>query len=31
VLLDTDDGRVVLTPDDPDGFVAAVRAGMAGP
>ena len=31
VMLDTDDGRVVLTPDDPDGFVAAVRAGMAGP
>ncbi len=30
VLLQTDDGPVVLTPDDPDGFVAAVRRGMAG-
>jgi hypothetical protein len=29
VLLQTDDGPVVLTPDDPDRFVAAVRAGMA--
>lgn len=31
VLLQTDDGAVVVTPDDPDGFVAAVRARMAGP
>jgi hypothetical protein len=31
VLLQTDDGAVVVTPDDPDGFVAAVRAGMAAP
>jgi hypothetical protein len=30
VLLQTDDGAVVLPPDDPDGFVAAVRGGMAG-
>lgn len=30
VLLQTDDGNVVLTPDDAPGFVAAVRAGMAG-
>jgi hypothetical protein len=30
VALLTDDGIVVLTPDDPGGFVAAVRAGMAG-
>ncbi len=29
VLLQTDDGPVVLTPDDPDGFVLAVRKGMA--
>jgi PH (Pleckstrin Homology) domain-containing protein len=29
VLLDTADRRIVLTPDDPDAFVAAVRAGMA--
>jgi hypothetical protein len=29
VLLQTDGGPVVLTPDDPDGFVAKVRAGMA--
>ncbi len=29
VLLQTEGGPVVLTPDDPDGFVAAVRAGMA--
>jgi PH (Pleckstrin Homology) domain-containing protein len=28
VLLDTADGRIVLTPDDPDAFVEAVRAGM---
>lgn len=31
VLLETGDGRVVLTPDDPDGFVAAVRSRLAGP
>jgi hypothetical protein len=31
VMLETDGGRVVLTPDDPDGFVARVRAGMKGP
>ncbi len=30
VLLQTDRGPVVLTPDDPDGFVAAVRAGTSG-
>lgn len=30
VLLDTEAGSVVVTPDDPDGFVAAVRKGMAG-
>jgi Bacterial PH domain len=29
VLLDTAGGRVVVTPDDADGFVAAVRAGIA--
>jgi hypothetical protein len=29
VLLQTDGGRVVLTPEDPDAFVAAVRRGMA--
>lgn len=28
VLVETVDGRVVLTPDDPDAFVAAVRAGL---
>ncbi len=28
VLLDTDDGPVILTPDDPERFVAQVRAGM---
>ena len=28
VLLETDEGRVVLTPEDPDGFVAAVREGI---
>lgn len=28
VLLETVDGRVVLTPDDPDAFVAGVRAGL---
>ncbi len=27
VFVDTDERRVVLTPDDPDAFVAAVRAG----
>jgi hypothetical protein len=31
VLLETGGGRVVLTPDDPDAFVAAVRAGLAAP
>ncbi len=31
VLLHTDGGPVVLTPDDPDVFVAKVRAGMAKP
>ncbi len=30
VLLQTDGGPIVLTPDDPEGFVRAVRAGMAG-
>jgi hypothetical protein len=29
VLLETDEERVVLTPDDPDRFVAEVRAGLA--
>jgi hypothetical protein len=28
VLLETGEGRTVLTPDDPDAFVAAVRAGL---
>ena len=28
VLLETRDGRVVLTPEDPDAFVEAVRAGL---
>jgi hypothetical protein len=27
VLLETDDARIVVTPDDPEAFVAAVRAG----
>jgi hypothetical protein len=31
VLLDTVDARIVLTPDDPETFVAAVRAGIGGP
>ncbi len=30
VLLETRRGRVALTPEDPDGFVAAIRAGWAG-
>jgi hypothetical protein len=30
VLLETGEGRVVLTPDDPDAFVAAVRAALPG-
>lgn len=29
VLLETAEGRVVLTPEDPEGFVARVRAGIA--